>query len=97
MSISSMTFSFLNMQHDFFFSEYGLAYERRLVKEAGLSAHIQYLMINAGNEKNAGKRIGEYEKCILEVEQIADVEDDEKLKELWSSVTYYLKAHLSHS
>ncbi len=81
-------------QHDFFFSEYGLVHERRLVKEAGLGAHIQYLMINAGNIKYAGKRIGAYKKCILEVEQIAEVEDDEKLKELWSSVTYYLKGRL---
>jgi len=81
-------------QHDFFFSEYGLVYEKRLVKEAGLSAHIQYLVIKAGIEKDAGKRIGEYKKCILEVEQIAEVEDDEKLKDLWSSVTYYLKGRL---
>jgi tetratricopeptide (TPR) repeat protein/predicted amidohydrolase len=81
-------------QHDFFFSEYELVHERRLVKKAGLGAHIQYLMINAGIEKNSGKRICEYEKCILEVEQIAEVEDDEKLKELWSSVTYYLKGRL---
>ncbi len=81
-------------QHDFFFSEYGLVHERRLVKETGLGAHIQYLMINAGIDKNTEKRIGEYEKCILEVKEIAEVEDDEKLKELWSSVTYYLKGRL---
>ena len=79
------------IEHENFFSEYELLHERRLVKEAGLSAHIQYLMINARNEDNKEKRIVEYETCIQEVEQIADTEDDEKLKELWTSVIYYLK------
>ena len=78
-------------EHDDFFFKYELVHERRLVKEAGLSAHIQYLMLNARNEKEAEKRIAEYEKCIQEIEQIAEAEDDENLKGLWSSIMYYLK------
>ena len=78
-------------QHDPFFSKYELVHERRLVKEAGLSAHIQYLMLNARSEENKEKRIKEYETCIREVEQIAETEDDENLKGLWSSIMYYLK------
>jgi len=79
------------VEHEHFFSKYELVHEKRLVKEAGLGAHIQYLMINARNEDDKEKRIEEYETCIREVEQIAETEDDEKLKELWISVIYYLK------
>ena len=79
------------IEHEDFFSNYELVHEKRLVKEAGLSAHIQYLMINARNEDDKEKRIVEYETCIQEVEQIAEAEDDEKLKELWISVISYLK------
>ena len=69
-------------QHEPFFSRYELVHERRLVKEAGLSAHIQYLMLNARSEEDKEKRIEEYETCIGEVEQIAETEDDENLKGL---------------
>jgi len=79
------------MQHDSFFSEYGLVDERRLAKEAGLGAHIQDLMDYARSEKDAGKRIEEYGKCIKEIEPIAEVEDDEELKKVWTSLLYYLK------
>ena len=78
-------------QHEPFFSKYELMHEGMLVKEAGLSAHIQYLMLNARSEEDKEKRIEEYETCIREVEQIAEAEDDENLKELWSSIMYYLK------
>jgi len=78
-------------QHDPFFSKYELVHEGRLVKEAGLSSHIQYLMLNARSEEDKEKRIEEYETCIGEVEQIAEAEDDENLKGLWSSIMYYLK------
>jgi len=78
-------------QHAPFFSKYELVHEGRLAKEAGLSAHIQYLMLNAGSEGDKEKRIEEYETCIREVEQIAETEDDENLKELWLSIMYYLK------
>ena len=80
----------LYKKHDPFFSRYGLVHERGLVKEAGLSAHIQYLMLNARSEEDKEKRIEKYETCIGEVEQIAESEDDENLKELWSSIMYYL-------
>ena len=78
-------------QYDPFFSKYELMHEKRMVKEAGLSAHIQYLMLNARSEEDKEKRIEEYETCIEEVEQIAEAEDDKTLKGLWSSIMYYLK------
>ena len=78
-------------QHDSFFFKHGLVDERRLAKEAGLSAHIQDLMDYARSDKDAGKRIEEYGKCIHEIEPIAEIEDDEELKKVWTSLLYYLK------
>ena len=78
-------------QHDSFFSKYGLVDERRLAKEAGLGAHIQDLMDYARSEKDTGKRIEEYGKCIQEIEPIAEVEDDDELKTVWTSLLHYLK------
>ena len=65
--------------------------ERKFAKELRSKAYIQSLIINARNEKNEQKRIAEYEKCIRELEQIAEAEDDEKLKEHWTSTIHYLK------
>jgi len=78
-------------QYDSFFSKYGLLDERRLVKEAGFGAHIQDLMGYARNEKDTGKRIEEYGKFIQEIEPIAEVEDDEELSKVLTSLLYYLE------
>lgn len=81
----------LYKQHQAFFIEHGLVHENRLTRESGLSAHIQYLILNAKNEVDVDKRIEEYKKCIEEVIKIAETEDDEDLKKLWFSVVHYLE------
>ncbi|MCX9026073.1 MAG: tetratricopeptide repeat protein [Candidatus Methanoperedens sp.] len=78
-------------QYKAFFIEHELVHENRLARESGLSAHIQQLMLNAKNEMDIDKRVEEYDKCILEVKNIAESEDDDNLKKLWSSVMYYLE------
>jgi tetratricopeptide (TPR) repeat protein len=77
-----------------FFDKFKLEHEKQLAKEAGLTAHIHYLMLSARNEENKYRRIEEYEKCIQEVNKIDEDESDEKLRELWSSIVYYLEGRL---
>ncbi|MHC1595512.1 MAG: tetratricopeptide repeat protein, partial [Candidatus Syntropharchaeales archaeon] len=78
-------------QHKRFFTNHDLDYERRLAREAGLGAHIQYLMLNAEAETDTDKRIDEYKRCIKEIGEISETEDDAGLKGLWSSVMHYLE------
>ena len=78
-------------KHKAFFTKYDLDYEHRLAREAGLGAHIQYLMLNAEAETDTDKRIDEYGRCVKEIGEIAETEDDEGLKGLWSSVMHYLE------
>ncbi|MDP3103666.1 MAG: tetratricopeptide repeat protein [Candidatus Methanoperedens sp.] len=80
----------LHLNHESFFGKFNLEHEKRLAKEAGLTANIHYLMLSARNEDDPDKRIKEYEKCIQEVRKIYQGEGDEKLKELWSSIADYL-------
>jgi tetratricopeptide (TPR) repeat protein len=78
----------------YFFDKFKLEHEKHLAKETGLTAHIHYVMLSARNETDADRRIDEYEKCIQEVKKIDEDESDEKLRELWSSVVYYLEGRL---
>ena len=80
--------------YESFFDKSELEHEKRLVKEAGLTAHIHYLMLSARNETNTDRRIEEYEKCIQEVNKIAEDDSDGKLRELWTSVVYYLEGRV---
>lgn len=84
----------LYLRHDFFFDKFNLEHEKQLAKEAGLIANIHYMMLNARNEDHPDKRIKEYETCIQEVKQIFDNENDEKLKQLWLSMAYYLEGRV---
>ena len=77
-----------------FFDKFELEHEKHLAKKAGLTAHIHYLMLSARNEENKSRRIEEYEKCIQELKKIDEDETDENLRELWSSVAYYLEGRL---
>ncbi|KAF5412449.1 MAG: hypothetical protein C5S47_01350 [Candidatus Methanogasteraceae archaeon] len=78
-------------EHKAFFTKYDLDYEHRLAREAGLGAHIQHLMLNAEAETDTDKRIDEYKRCVKEIGEIAETEDDGGLKGLWSSVMHYLE------
>jgi len=80
--------------YESFFDKFNLEHEKRLAKEAGLTSHIHYLMLLARNETDTDRRIEEYEKCIQEVNKINKDEKDEKLRELWSSVVYYLEGRV---
>ncbi|KPQ44658.1 MAG: kinesin light chain [Candidatus Methanoperedens nitroreducens] len=77
-----------------FFDKNKLDYEKQMIKEAGLTAHIHYLMLSARNEDDPDQRIREYEICIQEVKKIFQDEKDENLKELWSSMIYYLEGRI---
>ncbi len=78
-------------RHKAFFTSYNLEYEHLLVREAGLGAHIQYLMLNAEAETDAGKRTGEYASCAKELGELAETEDDAGLRELLLSVMHYFE------
>ena len=84
----------LYLLHGSFFSKFDMEYENRLAKEMALTAHIHYLMLKARNEKETDTRIKEYEKCIQEVTKILQDETDDRLKELWSSIVYYLEGRV---
>jgi tetratricopeptide (TPR) repeat protein len=77
-----------------FFDKFNLEHEKHLAKEAGLTAHLHYLMLSARTETDKDRRIEEYKKCIQELKKIDKDESDENLRELWSSVAYYLEGRL---
>jgi tetratricopeptide (TPR) repeat protein len=83
-----------NLLYASFFDKFKLEHEKHLSKEAGLTAHIHYLMLSARKEENKYQRIEEYQKCIQEVKKIDEDESDENLRELWSFVAYYLEGRL---
>ena len=78
-------------KHKEFFTSYNLEYAHRVVREVGLSAHIQYLMLNAEAEDNTDKRTDEYARCVQEIKKIAETDDDEGLRELLLSVMHYFE------
>lgn len=65
--------------------------ERKLARELKIRAHIKLLIIDIRSEEDTEKCIEEYKTCIRTIRQIAEAENDENLKELWSSIMYCLK------
>jgi tetratricopeptide (TPR) repeat protein/predicted amidohydrolase len=74
-----------------FFIIYELDYERKLITEAGLSAHIDLSMINVRFEGDSGKRAKQYEKALQAVEKLSEIENDETVSKLLSSAACYLR------
>jgi tetratricopeptide (TPR) repeat protein/predicted amidohydrolase len=74
-----------------FISEQGFGEQGRLIKNVGVNAYIQNLVLAAQSEPEIDKRIEKYNTCICEINKIALEEDDEELKAIWISIMHYLE------
>jgi Tfp pilus assembly protein PilF/predicted amidohydrolase len=74
-----------------FLSKYELKYEKKLVMGAGLSAYLDYVIINVKGERKAEKRADGYEKAIQTIESLGKIEKDEEVENIVSSTICYLE------